>query len=83
MFSQYSGYLDDLIQKSKEVKTLEILLKLYENKEDKQKQILVYNRILEVNSKNSAARVGLAQVYLENNDIEKAEELLKGIEKPT
>lgn len=82
LFSQYSDYLDDLIQKSKQIKTLEILLRLYENKQDKQKQILVYNRILEINPKNSVARVGLAQVYLDSMQIQKAEELLRGIEKP-
>jgi hypothetical protein len=38
---------------------------------------------LEINSKNSAARVGLAEVYLANKEIDKAEELLKGIERPS
>lgn len=46
LFSQYSNYLDELIKKSTDLKTLEVLLKLYESKQDKEKQVLVLNRIL-------------------------------------
>lgn len=67
LFSEYSQYLNGLIQKSTEIKILETLLKLYQTKNDKGKQILIFNRMLEINSKNSLARVGLAEVYMENN----------------
>jgi signal recognition particle subunit SRP72 len=82
LFEQYSGYLDGLIQKSTEVKILEILLKLYKNKKDKGKLMAIYNRMLLINPKNTSARVGLAEIYMEDKELAKAEDLLKGIEKP-
>ena len=36
--------------------------------QDKKKQVLVFNTILEINSNNSAAQVELAEVYLANKN---------------
>lgn len=82
LFENFSEYLDELIHKSTEVEILEVLLKLYESKGDTSKQSLILKRILEVNPKNSTAKVGLAEKYLKEGNVEAAELELRGIEGP-
>ena len=82
LFEQYSQYLDELIQNSTETPLLEVLLKLYESKGDLPKQKLILSRILQINPKNTVARVGLASQYLEEGKVEEAEHELRGIEGP-
>ena len=82
LFEQYSVYLEELIQKSTETEILQVLLKLYQSKGDQDKQFLVLKRILEINPKNSVAKVGLAEQYLIEGKFEEAEFELRGIEEP-
>ena len=82
MFDEYSSYLEELASNSNEINILEILLKLYENKGDMNKQKNILNRILQINPKNIPNKVKLAEIYLNEGTIEKTEELMRGIEMP-
>ena len=64
MFDEYSSYLEELASNSNEINILEILLKLYENKGDMNKQKNILNRILQINPKNIPNKVKLAEIYL-------------------
>lgn len=60
MFEIYHEYLSELLEKTTDFKILDILLKLYENKQDLTKQEAILNKILQINSKDFNAKVKLA-----------------------
>lgn len=60
MFEIYHEYLSQLLEKTTDFKILDILLKLYENKQDLVKQEAILNKILQINSKDFNAKVKLA-----------------------
>lgn len=80
LFEQYHEYLDELLEKTNDIKILDILLRLYESKEDLAKQEAVLNKILKINSKDVNSKVKMASIYLNSGQINKAQELLKGVE---
>lgn len=51
---------------------LQILLNIYENKEDKEKQQFILLRLLKLSPKNLQAKVKLAKLYLESNNVSQA-----------
>lgn len=61
---------------------LYILLNIYENKQDKEKQRFILLRLLKIQPKNSQVKVKLAKIYLEEGKLNDAEEVLRGIEGP-
>jgi signal recognition particle subunit SRP72 len=67
---------------TKDSSILLILLNIYENKADREKQRFILLRLLEVQPKNSNVKVKLAKLYLEEGKIDEAEEVLRGVEGP-
>jgi hypothetical protein len=51
---------------------LYILLNIYENKQDKEKQRFVLLRLLKIQPKNSQVKVKLAKIYLEEGKLNDA-----------
>ena len=77
-FSENSAKLDELIEKTKDLKILEIVLKIYESKNDEKKQEFVLKKILSVNPKNMFAKIKMAKICFANGNIPEVEELLRG-----
>lgn len=61
---------------------LQILLNIYENKDDRDKQRFILLRLLKLQPKNSNIKVKLAKLYLSEGRVADAEEVLRGIEGP-
>jgi hypothetical protein len=57
---------------TKDSSILFILLNIYENKADREKQRFILLRLLEVQPKNSNVKVKLAKLYLEEGKIDEA-----------
>jgi|JI61114BRNA_FD_contig_31_7514882_length_342_multi_1_in_0_out_0_1 hypothetical protein len=64
MFEIYHEYLSELLEKTTDFKILDILLKLYENKQDLTKQETILNKILQINAKDFTAKVKLAEICI-------------------
>lgn len=64
MFEIYHEYLSELLEKTTDFKILDILLKLYENKQDLTKQETILNKILQINAKDFNAKVKLAEICI-------------------
>jgi len=73
MFEIYHEYLSELLQKTTDFKILDILLKLYENKQDLAKQEAILNKILQINSKDLNAKVKLAEIAINRGNFDQAE----------
>lgn len=73
MFEIYHEYLSELLQKTTDFKILDILLKLYENKQDLAKQETILNKILQINSKDFNAKVKLAEIAINRGNFDQAE----------
>lgn len=73
MFEIYHEYLSELLQKTTDFKILDILLKLYENKQDLAKQEAILNKILQINSKDFNAKVKLAEIAINRGNFDQAE----------
>lgn len=82
LFEQYSDYLAEMAGLTKDSSILFILLNIYENKADREKQRFILLKLLEVQPKNSNVKVKLAKLYLEEGKIDEAEEVLRGVEGP-
>lgn len=79
LFEQYSDYLAEMAELTSDSNILQILLNIYENKEDREKQRFILLRLLKLHPKNSNVKVKLAKLYLSENKIDEAEEVLRGI----
>lgn len=82
MFEIYSDYLSEMAELTNDSNILHILLNIYENKQDKEKQRFILLRLLKIQPKNSQVKVKLAKIYLEEGKMNDAEEVLRGIEGP-
>ena len=67
---------------TKDANILQILLNIYENKKDLDKQKSILSRLLSLQPKDQQVKVKLANIFLEENKIDEAEEVLRGIETP-
>lgn len=82
LFEQYSDSLAEMAGLTSDSNILHILLNIYENKDDRDKQRYILLRLLELQPKNSNIKVKLAKLYLTEGRIADAEEVLRGIEGP-
>lgn len=82
LFEQYSDYLAEMAELTSDSNVLQILLNIYENKDDREKQRYILLRLLKLQPKNSNIKVKLAKLYLSEGRIADAEEVLRGIEGP-
>lgn len=82
LFEQYSDYLSEMAEMTKDANILQILLNIYENKKDLDKQKSILSRLLSLQPKDQQVKVKLANIFLEENKIDEAEEVLRGIETP-
>lgn len=82
LFEQYSDYLAEMAELTSDSNILQILLNIYENKDDREKQRYILLRLLKLQPKNSNIKVKLAKLYLSEGRIADAEEVLRGIEGP-
>lgn len=73
LFEQYSDYLAEMAELTSDSNILLILLNIYENKSDKEKQRFILHRLLKLQPKNSNIKVKLAKLYLEEGKIGEAE----------
>jgi len=64
LFEQYSDYLAEMAELTADSNILLILLNVYENKADLDKQRYILLRLLKLQPKNSAIKVKLAKLYL-------------------
>lgn len=64
MFEQYSDYLAEMAELTTDSNILQILLNVYENKADIEKQRYILLRLLKLHPKNSNVKVKLAKLYL-------------------
>ena len=82
LFEQYSEYLSEMAELTKDAGILHILLNIYENKKDVDKQKSILMRLLSLQPKDPQIKVKLANIYLEENRLDEAEEVLRGIQAP-
>jgi signal recognition particle subunit SRP72 len=82
LFEQYSDYLAEMAELTSDSNVLHILLNIYENKDDKEKQRYILLRLLKLQPKNSSIKVKLAKLFLAEGKVAEAEEVLRGIEGP-
>ena len=67
---------------TKDASILSILLNIYENKKDLEKQKSILTKLLSLQPKDPQIKVKIANIYLEENRIQEAEEVLRGIQAP-
>jgi signal recognition particle subunit SRP72 len=82
LFEQYSDYLAEMAELTTDSNILSILLNLYENKADLEKQRFILLRLLKLQPKLASVKVKLAKIYLAEHKTAEAEEVLRGIEGP-
>jgi signal recognition particle subunit SRP72 len=82
LFEQYSDYLAEMAEATSDPNILRLLLNIYENKQDLQKQQFLLQRLLTLQSKDPQLKVKLARIYLDQQRVEEAEETLRGVEAP-
>ena len=82
LFELYNDYLSEMAELTTDSNILHILLNIYENKEDLEKQKFILLRLIKISPKHAQAKVKLAKLYLLENKINEAEEALRGIEGP-
>jgi len=64
LFESYGDYLSEMAELTTDTNILYILLNIYENKQDKEKQRFILLRLLKIQPKNSQVKVKLAKIYL-------------------
>jgi hypothetical protein len=69
LFEQYHEYLSELLEKTSDIKTLDTLYRLYENKQNIVKQEIILTKILKINPKDSDAKVKLAEIFINNGKV--------------
>ena len=82
LFEQYSDYLSEMAELTKDSSILNILLDIYENKKDTDKQKTILTRLLSLQPKDPQVKVKMGELYLQEGRVEEAEEALRGIEAP-
>lgn len=65
MYEQNNDYLAKTFEFTKDMKVLEIILSIYEKKNDKEKQKYFLSKMLNLQPKNVMVKVKLAKIYLE------------------
>lgn len=65
MYEQNNDYLAKTFEFTKDMKVLDIILSIYEKKNDKEKQKYFLSKMLNLQPKNVMVKVKLAKIYLE------------------
>lgn len=65
MYEQNNDYLAKTFEFTKDMKVLDIILSIYEKKNDKEKQKYFLAKMLNLQPKNVMVKVKLAKIYLE------------------
>ena len=72
LFEQYSDYLSEMAELTSDTKILQILLNIYENKHDIDKQKYILLKLLKLQPKSSAIKIKLAKIYLNEFKLDEA-----------
>lgn len=82
LFEREVEGLYNMIGTTNDLTVLRILREIFEKKGQLDQQLTILEKILKINPKDQSARLQLAKVSLQNGNIDKAEELMKGLNRP-